>query len=144
MPLDTHSGFVLFDGCRAHAVEPFQGERYSLVFFSIGSHSTAPRGDLPKEVVYPSEEALRYFSGYIAGPRGYDATGGRAQSIRGYLGLKEKPQVLWLAVPGFGTLPPRCVRDVAALGGDPHAVRAVCKRFAAAWVSVTTATTGGA
>ena len=137
VPLDTRSGFLLFDGCRAHSVEPFQGERYSLVFFSIGSHSTGPRGYLPKEVVYPTEEALRYFSGHIAGPHGYDVVGGRAQSIRRYLGLQEKPQVLWLACAGLGTLPPRCVRDVVALLGDESAVRAVCKPFAAARVATT-------
>ena len=26
VPLDTRLGFVLFDGCRAHSVEPFYGE----------------------------------------------------------------------------------------------------------------------
>ena len=138
MPLDTRSGFLLFDGCRAHAVEPFQGVRYSVVFFSIGAHSTGPRGDLPKEVVYPTEEALRYFSSYIAGPRGYDIIGGRAQSIRRYLGLQEKPQVRLFACPGLGTLPPRCIRDVASLLGDEQEMRAVSRRIAAAWVDTTT------
>jgi len=133
VPLDTRSGFLLFDGNRAHSVEPFQGQRYSLVFFSIGAHGTGPRGDLPKEVVYPSEEALRYFSGYIAGPRGYDV-GGRAQSIRRYIGLQEKPQVRLFASPGLGTLPPRCIHNVASLLGDKQVLRAVNKRFAAAWV----------
>ena len=125
---------MLFDGNRAHSVEPFRGDRYSLVFFSIGSHSAGQRGNLPREVVYPTEEALRYFSSYIAGPRGYDDVGGRApQSIRRYLGLPEKPQVLWLPCPGLSTLPPRCIRDMAALVGDQMTVRAVCKRLAAAW-----------
>ena len=81
VPLNTRSGFLLFDGDRAHSVEPFEGERYSLVFFSIGSHSARPRGDLPREIVYPTEDALRYFSSYITGPRGYDVVGGRAQSL---------------------------------------------------------------
>ena len=129
VPLDTRSGFLLFDGCRAHSVEPFRGDRYSVVFFSIGSHSKGPRGDLPREVVYPTEAALRYYQSYITGPRGC----GRAQSIRRYFGLLEKPQVLWLACPGLSTLPPSCVRHVAILVGDEMAVRAVCKRFAAAW-----------
>ena len=133
MPLDTRSGFVLFDGCRAHSVEPFDGDRYSLVFFGIGSHSAGQRGNLPREVAYPTEDALRYFSSYIAGPRGYDDVGGRAQSIWRYLGLPEKPQVLWLPCPGLSILPLRCIRDVGALVGDQMTVRAVCKRFAAAW-----------
>ena len=134
VPLDTHSGFVLFDGNRAHSVEPFRGERYSLVFFSIATHSAGPRGDLPREVVNPTEEALRYFSSCIAGPRGYDLVGGRAQSIRRYFGLQEKPQVLWVPCPDFGTLPPSYVRHVAALAGDRMAVHAVCKCFAVASV----------
>jgi hypothetical protein len=37
--LDTRKHMVLFDGRRAHQVEPFSGERYSLVWF------TCPRSD---------------------------------------------------------------------------------------------------
>ena len=132
VPLDTKRGFCLFDGNRAHSVEPFLGERFSVVFFSIGAHSVGPRGDLPREVSYPSQEAIRYFSAYIAGPRGY-GVGGRAQSIRRFLGMPEKPQVLWMACPCLGTLPPKCIRDIAALAGARMAVRAVSRRFAAAW-----------
>jgi hypothetical protein len=132
VPLDTKRGFCLFDGNRAHSVEPFLGERYSVVFFSIGAHSAGPRGDLPREVSYPSQEAIRYFSAYIAGPRGY-GVGGRAQSIRRFLGMPEKPQVLWVACPCLGTLPPKCIRDIAALAGARTAVRAASRRFAAAW-----------
>jgi hypothetical protein len=35
--LDARVNTVMFDGCRAHAVSPFQGRRYSLVFFTTGS-----------------------------------------------------------------------------------------------------------
>ena len=33
--LDAYSQFQLFDGGRAHEVEPFKGERFSLVFFPV-------------------------------------------------------------------------------------------------------------
>ena len=33
--LDSHAGFVLFDGRRAHAVANFTGERYSLVLIGF-------------------------------------------------------------------------------------------------------------
>ena len=102
------------------------------MFFSIRAHRNGPCGDLPREVVCPTSESLRYFAGCIAGPRGYDL-GGRTQSIRRYLGLQELPQVLWLACPGLGTLPPRCVKDVADFVGESRIMRAVCRRFAAAW-----------
>ena len=35
--LDAKVNTVMFDGCRAHAVSPFEGRRYSLVFFTTGS-----------------------------------------------------------------------------------------------------------
>ena len=103
------------------------------MFFSIASHDAGPRGDMPKELFYPTTDALRYFSGFIAGPRGY-GIGGRAQSIRRYLGLREKPQVLWFGRPGLGALPPVCVRTVAGFVGEQAVLRATCKRFAAAWL----------
>merc|ERR1712232_24004 len=37
----------------------------------------------------------------------------------------------------LGTLPPRCIRDVASFLGDGQVMRAVNKRFAAAWVDTT-------
>ena len=41
--IDTRNNFALFDGLRAHQVEPFSGERYSLVFFSINAWARGPR-----------------------------------------------------------------------------------------------------
>ena len=40
--LDIRQG-VVFDGNCAHEVEPFEGERYSLIFFSVKKHKEASR-----------------------------------------------------------------------------------------------------
>ena len=34
---DAKKNSIIFDGCRAHAVTPFEGNRFSLVFFTSGS-----------------------------------------------------------------------------------------------------------
>ena len=44
--LDARKNVLLFDGCRAHAVEPFKGERYSMVFFTSGSWDNASTDDI--------------------------------------------------------------------------------------------------
>ena len=133
IPTRTKDGFLLFDGNRAHSVEPFCGERYSLVFFSIGSYDTGPRGDMPKEIPYPTAQILRYYQSFFAGPRGYDAPG-RNQSIREAFGYSPKPQMFWLASPVLTELPPVCVNNIAAYAGIKTAIRAVSKRLAAMWI----------
>ena len=133
VPMTTKGGFLLFDGNRAHAVERFHGERYSIVFFSVASHDTGPRGDMPKEVPYPTEQTLRYYQGYIAGPRGYEAPG-RAQSIRAVFGYQPKPQMLWLASPGLTALPPICINKIAVYTGRKTVIRALSKRLASMWI----------
>ena len=133
VPMTTKGGFLLFDGNRAHAVEPFRGERYSLVFFSISSYDSGPHGDMPKEIPYPTEETLRYYQGYIAGPRGYDSPG-RTQSIRAFFGYPPKPQMLWVSSPCLTTLPPVCVNNIAAYAGRKTVIRAASKRLAAVWI----------
>ena len=77
--LDSRSGFVLFDGRRAHSVTDFIGERYSLVFFSINQFSNVPpdqRHPLPD---YPKEQQLSDLMRMLAPPRGYSAGCTRVQ-----------------------------------------------------------------
>jgi hypothetical protein len=111
---DTRNGFVLFDGNRAHEVEPFLGERYSLVFFTIGVYETGPRAALPTEISYPTPEAIRYFSSYIAGPSGYDGDG-RQLTMRHMLGLQAKPLVLWMPRLSLDAIPQECLRRITTL-----------------------------
>jgi len=49
--LNIKSNLLLFDGNRGHYVNAFQGERYSLVFFSLRTWNKVPKEDI--------EEALR-------------------------------------------------------------------------------------
>ena len=106
--IDTRHGMLLFDGRRAHAVAPFQGERYSLVFFTMQQYGEARRADVESLVscslVWPADDALRYYAGLLGAPKGYSA-GSRAQSILKYLG-KPEPAASW-----------RWVASLAALGG---------------------------
>ena len=39
--LDARASTVIFDGRRAHAVTPFEGERYIMVFFTSGDWEKA-------------------------------------------------------------------------------------------------------
>ena len=39
--IDSHSGLLLFDGRRAHAVAQYEGERYSLVYFTVPKYDNA-------------------------------------------------------------------------------------------------------
>ena len=129
--LDTRNGFVVFDGNRAHEVEPFEGQRFSLVFFTIGAYESGSPSALPTEVSYPTPETIRYFSSYIAGPRGYD--GGRQLTMREMMGRPAKPLVLWMSCVSFGALPQKCIRDIATFARNEKAVGCACNRVNAAW-----------
>lgn len=77
--LDVSKGMVLFDGNRAHSVDDFQGERYSLVFF------TCPRfwrlaPDAQKWLVkcgfrFPTQPGMLRLKGSLRDPVGYAAQG---------------------------------------------------------------------
>ena len=62
---DAKSDMLLFDGRRCHCVTPFEGERYSLVYFSAHEHNKvqAPSVSLLKSlgVAWPTEDTQRHF-----------------------------------------------------------------------------------
>ena len=101
---------LLFDGRRAHAVAPFQGERYSLVFFTIQQYREARPTDIESMVscslIWPIEKkkTLRYYAGLLGTPKGYIA-GSCAQSILKYVRKTEPPS------------PRRWLSCLATLGG---------------------------
>jgi len=73
--VDVAHGPKLFDGRRAHAVEPFKGERFSLVFFSYGKYWKA-RKDVQDclnscGVTFPTDDAIKYWTGCLSPPKGY-------------------------------------------------------------------------
>ena len=63
--VDTQGSVVLFDGNRCHAVQPFVGERFSLVFFVQSHFSRAPKTELAfleeNGLGVPTEGDLRFF-----------------------------------------------------------------------------------
>ena len=102
--LDTSKALVLFDGRRAHAVEPFAGERYSLVFFctsacararpaviqflvSLGAHIPTTSASL--------QRAMHYLS---------PAKGRRQRGLREMIGQEVKPTSMSWPVPTLITI----------------------------------------
>lgn len=66
--LDPMRRWVLIDGHRAHSVEPFEGERYSLVFFTSSGFLKVNARDKEHLIrcgmEWPTKEAVSYFRGY--------------------------------------------------------------------------------
>ena len=97
-PIDTKRYLVLFDGLRAHAVTPFEGERYSLVFFTANHYDRA-RPTVVKALVgsgaeWPNYASLKYYAQLIGPPKGYVAP---SQSILRFLGRSERePMLKWI------------------------------------------------
>mmetsp|Transcript_44893 Transcript_44893/g.143815 ORF Transcript_44893/g.143815 Transcript_44893/m.143815 type:complete len:563 (-) Transcript_44893:64-1752(-) len=71
----TKNCFQLIDGKRAHCVEEFQGERFSVVFFSVSSHrktgDAVRRGLVRKGAVWPTQQSLAKVTSLLKPPRGY-------------------------------------------------------------------------
>ena len=82
---DTRRQLVLFDGNRAHAVSPFKGERYSLVFVYVSR--------LPIFVYCPEGSARSYWQ-RMAG-RCFDCVLGVFTRTANWR-LQEHPQNVWL------------------------------------------------
>jgi hypothetical protein len=64
MQVNIRDNLLLFDGNRGHFVQPFQGERYSLVFFSVRTWNKIPKGEmeLAKKcgIPIPTEKSMNY------------------------------------------------------------------------------------
>eukprot|EP00928_Gymnodinium_smaydae_P032155 TRINITY_DN23361_c0_g2_i1.p1 TRINITY_DN23361_c0_g2~~TRINITY_DN23361_c0_g2_i1.p1 ORF type:complete len:601 (-),score=124.85 TRINITY_DN23361_c0_g2_i1:158-1870(-) len=72
---DAAAAFRLFDGNRTHAVEPFEGERFSVVFYTSGgferTQSGVKRALVNAGVTWPTQAALAYFRKQLPPPRGF-------------------------------------------------------------------------
>jgi len=73
--LDISTGTLLFDGSRAHAVDEFKGERYSVVFFSCARFWKAP-AVLRKQLTefgfrIPPRSAVPKMTSTLRPPQGY-------------------------------------------------------------------------
>jgi len=80
--LKLGQGLALFNGNSAHSVEKFEGERYSVVYFTAGCHAKAKpedRATLQKlGMPYPSPDEEQY--ALLRPPRGYTKPGKEAAS----------------------------------------------------------------
>ena len=98
--LETGKALALFDGRRAHEVEPFSGERYSLVFFCTGSFTRA-RDDALSFLAslganIPTFASLRQATRYLSPAKGYDLRDKQQRGILEVCGKEAKPTcVVW-------------------------------------------------
>jgi len=73
--VDVAKGPKLFDGRRAHSVEAFKGERYSLVFFSAGKYWKAKPKEQEflrsKSVEFPTPKSVAYYEKRLPKATGY-------------------------------------------------------------------------
>jgi len=73
--LDVHNKALVFDGNRAHAVQTFEGERYSLVFFTAAKYWKTPQ-EVQEQLVaagvnFPSEKTAGEARKILPPPKGY-------------------------------------------------------------------------
>ena len=89
---DAKSEMLLFDGRRCHCVTPFEGERYSLVYFVTHEHNKVQVSSVSLlkslGVAWPTEDNQRYFRSMIAPPRG------NSKSIRQMFGYEDSPSAI--------------------------------------------------
>ena len=128
--LDTHIHYSLFDGCRAHKVEPyFGGDRYSLVFFSLNAWERGPRDQMPEGSVFPTGESLKYFSDLLAPARG-QGNG----SILAAFGKKVKPQAIFWPRVNLADLPSKLLLQVAECAdGETKTLSVLNRLFSAVY-----------
>eukprot|EP00416_Gambierdiscus_australes_P015148 CAMPEP_0171058468 /NCGR_PEP_ID=MMETSP0766_2-20121228/2510_1 /TAXON_ID=439317 /ORGANISM="Gambierdiscus australes, Strain CAWD 149" /LENGTH=770 /DNA_ID=CAMNT_0011513745 /DNA_START=177 /DNA_END=2489 /DNA_ORIENTATION=- len=73
--LDVHAAAAVIDGNRAHEVEPFEGERFGLVFYTISNCDKIPK-EMREELIgfgfeVPDKEAIDAATACFTPPRGY-------------------------------------------------------------------------
>jgi len=90
--LDLSSNMALFDGRRAHQVKPFEGERYSLVWFTCPRNDRVPAdkkaGMVQCGFQMPSAKDTKTMLGFMTPPKGYDKDGkavDRSKGARNFL-----------------------------------------------------------
>jgi len=91
LKLNIRDNLLLFDGNRGHFVNPFQGERYSLVFFSIRTWNKVPKGEADAArkcgIPVPTAKSMAYAQSLL-GPSG--KSGYRVWSSPQQVGIKKQ------------------------------------------------------
>ena len=132
---DTRREMVLFDGNRCHAVAPFEGERYSLVFFTCpGYHGMATSNKqtlIDIGAVWPDEESKAYWASLLGPPTG------NCKNIRELFGYKEKPGAIQIGGTSLLKLENAAVVHVLSFVVEPLFMHIFCAcsrgMSAAAW-----------
>ena len=128
--LDTGKALCLFDGRRAHAVEAFSGERYSLVFFCTSAFSRA-REDVLAFVSslgahLPSTGAsLQRALHHLAPAKGYDF-GKQQLGIREMCGKQTKPTCVVWPTPSFINIGNDCLDNCLSFVITPALTSSFC------------------
>ena len=127
--LDTGRALCLFDGRRAHSVEPFSGERYSLVYFSSSSFSRAGEDVLAflfrLGAHIPTSASLQRAIRYLAPPRGYDI-GRQQQSMRQVCGMEAMPTCVTWTTPTLCDLESHCLDKCLSFVISPALMSCLC------------------
>ena len=129
--LETGKALCLFDGRRAHSVEPFDGDRYSLVFFctsalararedvlafvsSLGAHTPSTGASL--------QRALHH----LAPAKGYDLFGKQQRGIREMCGQGVKPTCVAWPAPSLMNIGNDCLDNCLAFVITPALTSCFC------------------
>ena len=141
MAIDTRECLSLFDEARAHGVQPFSGERYSLVFYTQQSFSNAPPASLESlrrlGAHMPDDASIRYYASLLAPAKGY--IGGKQRSIQNCLfGHEDKPQLLQWKIASFNAMGSGALENSLSFVLCPTIMETVCavsrKLERAAWL----------
>jgi len=85
---DIQKKLVLFDGNRGHSVQDFEGQRFSIVFFTVSKYARANAGMRQAlenlGIRYPDEQAMEKLKGLLGAPTGYHeaALGRKSKSTK--------------------------------------------------------------
>ncbi|CAE8591738.1 unnamed protein product, partial [Polarella glacialis] len=94
LTVDICGNLLLFDGNRGHSVEEFEGERFSLVFFTNGQYrkadATLQAGIKDCGINFPTEKSMDYFKAMMDKPIGY---------VRSASAPKRSTQKIWRQPP---------------------------------------------
>ena len=105
------------------------GERFSLVFFTIGQYIAVPLDQRIHLPDYTDEKTLRMFHRMLAPPRGYVGSCVQ-QSIWRAFGYKEKDQALRWTIHTTNALPKDVLLQISRYSG--MGIKRLSRRFAAA------------
>lgn len=128
--LETGRALCLFDGRRAHSVEPFSGgDRYSLVFFCASAFSRA-RPDVLAFLSslgahIPTSASLQRAIRYLAPARGYDL-GRQQRSIRQVCGMDALPTYVAWSTPCLMAIDSHCLDKCLSFVISPALMSCLC------------------